>query len=56
MQHRDKIIIQKVISEIDIGLEILGNITLEAFCILYCKKGFSYFENAITGISIKNWS
>lgn len=31
MQHRDKIIIQKVISEIDIGLEILGDITLEAF-------------------------
>lgn len=31
MQHRDKIIIQKVISEIDIGLEILGSITLEAF-------------------------
>lgn len=31
MQHRDKIIIQKVISEIDIGLSMLGDSALEVF-------------------------
>ena len=25
MQHRDKVIIQKIISEIDIGVEMRGN-------------------------------
>lgn len=31
MQHRDKIIIQKIISEIDVGVQLLGDITLEDF-------------------------
>ena len=31
MQHRDEIIIKKVISEIEIGLEMLGDANLEAF-------------------------
>lgn len=31
MQHRDQIIIQKVISEIDIGLDMLGDTSLEEF-------------------------
>lgn len=31
MQHRDKIIIDKVISEINIGCEMLGTATLEEF-------------------------
>ena len=31
MQHRDEIIIKKVISEIEIGLEMLGDTDLEAF-------------------------
>ena len=31
MQHRDEIIIKKVISEINIGLEILGDTDLDAF-------------------------
>jgi hypothetical protein len=31
MQHRDEIIIKKVISEINIGLEMLGETELEAF-------------------------
>ena len=31
MQHRDEIIIKKVISEIEIGLEILGDTGLEEF-------------------------
>lgn len=29
MQHRDEIIIKKVISEIEIGLEMLGETSLE---------------------------
>lgn len=31
MQHRDKIIIQKVISEIDVGIDMLGNTSVEDF-------------------------
>lgn len=31
MQHRDKIIIQKIISEINVGVQLLGDITLEDF-------------------------
>lgn len=31
MQHRDKIILQKVISEIDIGTAMLGNCSLDDF-------------------------
>ena len=31
MQHRDRIVLLKVISEIDIGTELLGDTTLEAF-------------------------
>ncbi len=31
MQHRDEIIIKKVISEINIGLELLGETELESF-------------------------
>ena len=31
MQHRDKIIIQKNISEINVGVQLLGDITLEDF-------------------------
>lgn len=31
MQHRDEIIIKKVISEINIGMEMLGETDLESF-------------------------
>lgn len=31
MQHRDKITIQKIIEEIDIGLELLGSASVEQF-------------------------
>ena len=31
MQHRDKIILQKIVSEIDVGTEMLGNNNLESF-------------------------
>lgn len=31
MQHRDKIILQKIVSEINIGSEMIGNSTLEEF-------------------------
>lgn len=31
MQHRDKIVLQKVISEIEIGTELLGDATLPEF-------------------------
>ena len=31
MQHRDRIVLQKVISEIDVGLTLLGEADLEAF-------------------------
>lgn len=31
MQHRDKIILQKIISEINVGTEMLGNSNLENF-------------------------
>ena len=31
MQHRDKIVLQKVISEIDIGTGLLGDATLSEF-------------------------
>lgn len=31
MQHRDKIILEKVISEINIGIEMMGNMTVEEF-------------------------
>ena len=31
MQHRDKIVLQKIISEIDVGTQLLGNNSLEAF-------------------------
>ena len=31
MQHRDKIIIQKIISEINVGVQLLGDIALEDF-------------------------
>lgn len=31
MRHRDKIILQKVIAEIDIGIEILGQASLQNF-------------------------
>ena len=31
MQHRDKTVLQKVISEIDIGTELLGDATLSEF-------------------------
>lgn len=31
MQHRDKIIIQKIISEIDIGIEMMGDEKLDVF-------------------------
>ena len=33
MQHRDEIIIKKVISEIEIGLEMLGETSLEEFLV-----------------------
>lgn len=31
MQHRDKIVIQKVLSEIKIGLDMLGTASLDEF-------------------------
>lgn len=31
MQHRDKVIIQKIISEIDIGVEMMGNEKMDVF-------------------------
>ena len=31
MQHRDEIILKKIINEIDVGLEIIGNTSLEDF-------------------------
>lgn len=31
MKHRDQIIIQKVISEIDVGLKIFNNISFDEF-------------------------
>ena len=31
MQHRDKIVLQKVIAEIDIGVSMLGNYSLDEF-------------------------
>ena len=31
MQHRDRIVLQKVISEIDVGTSLLGNADLESF-------------------------
>ena len=31
MQHRDKIVLQKIISEIDVGIQMLGDNTLESF-------------------------
>lgn len=31
MQHRDKVILQKIISEIDVGVQMLGENSLEAF-------------------------
>lgn len=31
MQHRDKIIIQKILSEIDIGIGMMGKEELDAF-------------------------
>ena len=31
MQHRDKIIMQKVIAEIDIGINMLGNCSMDEF-------------------------
>ena len=31
MQHRDKVVLQKIISEIDIGIEMLGETGLEEF-------------------------
>lgn len=31
MQHRDKITILKIIEEIDIGVELLGKVSLEQF-------------------------
>lgn len=31
MQHRDKIIIQKILSEIDIGIGMMGKEKLDAF-------------------------
>lgn len=31
MQHRDMILLQKIISELDIGIELLGDVTLDNF-------------------------
>lgn len=31
MQHRDRIILQKMISELDVGINLLGKATLEEF-------------------------
>jgi len=31
MQHRDKVILQKILSEIDVGTQMLGSTALEAF-------------------------
>ena len=31
MQHRDRIVLKKIISEIDIGIEMLGETSLEVF-------------------------
>lgn len=31
MQHRDRAIIQKIISEIDIGIDMMGNDEIEKF-------------------------
>ena len=31
MQHRDMILLQKIISELDIGIELLGDVTLDDF-------------------------
>ncbi len=31
MQHRDKILLKKIVSEIDIGIEMMGEIGLEDF-------------------------
>lgn len=42
MQHRDKIIIQKVISEIDVGVDMLGDASVEDFINL--KKDLEKME------------
>ncbi|MCI6283742.1 HepT-like ribonuclease domain-containing protein [Selenomonas sp.] len=31
MQHRDKIVLQKILAEIDIGTKFLGDVTIEVF-------------------------
>ncbi len=31
MQHRDKVVLQKIISEIDVGMQMLGDNSLAAF-------------------------
>ena len=31
MQHRDKVVLQKIISEIDVGMQMLGDNSLTAF-------------------------
>lgn len=31
MLHRDQIIIQKILSEIDVGIDMMGNAELNAF-------------------------
>ena len=32
MQHRDEIILKKIISEIDVGCMLLGELSLDSFC------------------------
>ena len=43
MQHRDKIILQKIVSEIDVGIDMLGNFA-HGRRVPGCSGRFSCFE------------
>lgn len=43
MQHRNQIIIQKVVSELNIGLDMLGDSTLEDFSVAGMNRLYKRF-------------
>lgn len=54
MQHRDKIVLQKIVSEIDIGMRLLGDTTLEAFLQDEMKKRAIGMTTINIGELVKN--
>ena len=56
MRHRDRIVLQKLISEIDIGEKMLGDASMETFCYDEMRKRAVSMTVINIGEMIKNIS